>query len=182
MLKHVREQYFCWGWLLVAWLPLLQIIGRGVFNILGAATLLWAAIALSGKRIVIDRTLVSLYALLVLSFLLSIAVAGNKSIAWHHWYEYFLYTLFCLFTLVTLQHVNAGISRFLRVLGWSGLIMVAMLYLWLVIQVQRPGFAPTHSMREDNLPLLAPFMLYAIRYVFKPKHWHWLSLLTLLAV
>ena len=182
MLTRVRNEYFAWGWLLIAWLPLLQIIGRGVFNIVGAAALLWAAIALSGRRIVIDRALLSLYAILVLTFLLSVAVAGDRSVAWHHWYEYFLYTLFCLFTLATLQHVNAGLSRFLRALGWSGLTMVVILYAWLVVQVQQPGFSPERIMREDNLPLLAPFMLYTIQHVFRLKHWRWISLLVLLPV
>ena len=132
---------------------------------------------------IFDRKLLLLYVMLVLSFLLSVTAAGNKAIAWHHWYEYFLYTLFCLITLATLQRQSDSISvsRLLYVLGGSGLLMLVILYVWLVFQLQQPDFTPQLTMREDNLPLLAPFMLYAIRYAMVTKHWRTMSLIALLA-
>ena len=182
MVVALRKHYWSWGWLLPAWLPLMQTIGRGAFNVVGVIALLWAAIGLYGCKVTLDRKLLVLYGVLLITFLLSLTVAIDKLTAWHQWLEYALYTLFALIILASIQSVADGVHRFMHALGWSGLIMITMLGVWLLFQVWQPGFSPEKSMREDNLPLLTPFVLYALQYDFRLRHWRRAALGVLAAI
>jgi O-antigen ligase len=182
MIVAIRKHYWSWGWLLPAWLPLLQIVGRGAFNVVGVIALAWAAIGLYGTRVRIDGRLLLLYGLMLLAFLLSLTVAIDTMTAWHRWLDYFLYSLFTLIMLASLSSVPNGIHRFLSTLGWSGVFMIMMLSIWLLFQVRHPGFTPETVMREDNLPLITPFVLYALQYDFESPHWRRIALVTLVAI
>lgn len=46
-LELVRSNFFCWGWLAPAFLPLASVAGRGVFNILSGVYFLWALASVS---------------------------------------------------------------------------------------------------------------------------------------
>lgn len=182
MLKTIRKEYFASGWLLPAWLPFLQIVGRGAFNVVGIAALIWAAIGLYGKRSAIDRRFVTLYGLVLLAFLLGIPTASDRLVAWHNWLDFMLYSLFSLITIATIQHVDGALENWMKAMTWSGLVMIVWLYARLIIQVRRPGFSAEFMMREDNLPLVTPFLLYGLQHVLSLKHWRWLSALLLAAV
>lgn len=176
MRAEIRQAYFKYGWLIPAVLPLAQVTGRAVFTILGIVFLVWAGASLYGQRITLDRTVVSRYGVLLVAFLLSVPGATDSVQALSEWSHYLVYTSVFLIVALTLSTNSEGAPQLIRAFGLCGLALLAVLYLLLIVDVQRPGFKPTLSMHEDNLPFLTPFILYLINENLPLKHRKWTAL------
>ena len=66
------EAFFRQGWLLPAVLPLTQIGGRALFNVVAGSYALWGLLSLWSRRKQLDRMTALLYLLLLSVFLLGI--------------------------------------------------------------------------------------------------------------
>ncbi len=170
MRERLQIAFDSWGWLLVTWLPLAQVLGRAPGNLLAAGYLLWAALALIGRPLPRPRWLLGLYALMLLAFLLGVPAAQDLGRAVDAWVNFAGHTLALVITLSVLLRREGGVETLLRSLARCALAVVAALYLKLLVLMLAPGeLEPTLQLQEDNLPLLLPFLLYWAAGL--PAHW-----------
>ncbi|CAN5878681.1 hypothetical protein BH20PSE1_BH20PSE1_01960 [soil metagenome] len=77
MRHSIRAAFFRWGWLLPCFLPLAQILGRAVFTLSAIFFLAWALTSVVGEKLEVERSIVVLYAALVVAFLLGVPGAAE---------------------------------------------------------------------------------------------------------
>lgn len=175
MLDALQQRFFRVGWLMPVIFPLAEIGGRGLFNSLAGIYVLWGGMALVRSRPVMDRAVGLSYGLLLLAFLLSAVQAADAGAVLKDWARYALHTLAFVFTLAALQRNGQGMAILFNAYGKAALATLAVVYALLPWQVTQDDFNPTGYLREDNLPFLAPFLLYwVMRRV--PLRWRWPSL------
>jgi O-antigen ligase len=162
MLNVVRDSFRNWGWLVVTVLPLAQVIGRAAFTIVGVIYLAWAAIGLPWRRVRIDHRFLAFYVLLLSAFLLSISVASNRQAGFDAWINFVLYSSVSIVMAARFGMEGFDCGRFIKCLGVVGIVTVIVAWVIYGMQYRQDGFLPQRQMREDNLPLLTPFMLYAL--------------------
>ena len=179
---RIQAAFFTWGWLLIAFFPVLQLAGRAAFTFMSAVYLLWAMFSLAGTRVEIDRRLALCYALLMVAFALGIPQAQDSTKALGEWSKYLAYSLVFWWIYATLQQIDNGVQRFIAALGVSGLLLTAALYVKLFFDIQCSDFVPAHHMREDNLPLLAPFVLYWLSQHSRKPLGRWLAVPVIAAI
>lgn len=158
-----RLQFLNGGWLLVAWLPLCQILGRAVFNIVAACYLLWAVLALPGTSLRLPRLMVGLYLVLLTSYLPGVMMSADPSDSFKSWGTFALYSVFWL--LVTWRIGDSVDRRHQLACTFGGVAVIVLIVLYIKLvyfHLARPGFDPQYLLQEDNLPLLTPFVLYLI--------------------
>lgn len=169
MREKIRSAFFEYGWLLPLLTPAAQVGGRALINILMLVYLVWALLAVPGSRMRLERparTALLLYGALLLAYLISVPGALDVDKALHEWVKFALHSLTFYFTLIVLTHRADALERLMVGLGVAGLLLLTALLAVLPWQIAKPGFLPTANMIEDNLPFLAPFVLY----------WAWIRL------
>lgn len=163
MIKLLREQFFRIGWLVPTVLPVAQIGGRALVNVIASLYLLWAIAAVLGLSIRVSRVLILLYAAVPLAFLLSLWGAPDFANGFESWFKFTTHVSVFLFTLIALQRVPAGESKLLRSWGVVAFTVVGLLYLILPWYVWQTPFQPAFQLKEDNLPFLLPLGLFYLR-------------------
>lgn len=175
MVRYSQQLFFKYGWALPAALPLAQIIGRAAFTILGVVYIVWAATALCDRRFSFDRPIMVAYFLLVLAYVLAVPIAAEPLRLLEDYAIFVVFSIVPFFTLASLAYVESGQRRLIDVYAWVAALAVVLLYALLARGVSQPKFVPEHFMREDNLPFLAPFLIYGLRRLCTgPKGW-WLA-------
>lgn len=158
--KRLETAFYNWGWPLVAFLPILEVLGRGVFNTLGALYYAWLLLSVYHQKADFSRFIVGLYSLLLALFLLSSISALSPGDSLLEWSHFLTYSALFIFILVLLQCAPDQIDTLFLRFGQSALAILVVVYVKWLIDVQKPNFDPLTLMREDNLPFLSPFLLY----------------------
>ena len=158
----IQETFFRWGWLLPALLPLTQLGGRALFNVVAGLYAGWGLLALWGRRDRLDHTTTLLYAALLGIFLLGIPGSVDPQGALRSWGIFLMLSLTLPLMQVALRESPAHPDRLLNVMALFGGITLAGLVLLLPYYglgwSGRP-FNPSDQLKEDSLPFLLPFML-----------------------
>lgn len=159
---RVQEAFFRQGWLLPAVLPLTQLGGRALFNVVAGVYILWGLLGLWSRRERLDRTTVLLYLVLLGIFLLGIPGSMDPQGGFRLWLQVAGQSLSLLLMQAALQESPAHPDRLLNAMALFGGLTLVGLYGLLPYYIfggpDRP-FDPTYQLQEDNLPFLLPFML-----------------------
>ena len=131
-----------------------------MFTLCAICFLAWAVTSVVGEKLEVERSIVVLYAVLGVSFLLGVPGAAEPGTGFKEWCMFLAYSSGVFFILASLQRVPNGIERLITGFGVSGLIVLATLYLLLFVHAGDEDFRPNLHMLEDNLPFLTPFILY----------------------
>ncbi|MCG3201663.1 MAG: hypothetical protein NFCOHLIN_01533 [Gammaproteobacteria bacterium] len=163
MARYSQQLFFRYGWALPAVLPLAQIVGRAAFTVLGVVYIIWAATALHDRRYSFDRRIMAAYLLLVLAYALAVPLAAEPLRLLEDYMVFLVFSLVPLLTLASLSCVEDGQRRLVDAIAWVAALAIILLYVQLAHALSQPKFVPEHFMREDNLPFLAPFLIYRLR-------------------
>ncbi|HXH02077.1 MAG TPA: O-antigen ligase family protein, partial [Candidatus Competibacteraceae bacterium] len=158
--QRVQDAFFCYGWLLPALLPLTQLGGRALYNVVCYSYILWGLLSLAGSGLRTPRGYLILYAALLGAFLLGVPGAQDSGEAFKAWFLFALHSLTALFTLAALQHSPDNLQRLQDALGRVGVLALVLVYAmlgWILLSGQ--PFSPEQQLKEDNLPWLLPFAL-----------------------
>lgn len=170
-LKHITESirtgFYRWGWLMPAYLPLAQLLGRGAFNTLSGAYFLWALLSLRVNSRETDALrqhhwFLALYGLMLMIWALSLTQAADLQAGGYTLLRYVQFSLTGVFTLVALHHAPHQLSRLMHAMAWGALLVIVVLYIQLPYYLFAVEFDPTQQLREDNLPWLLPFLLLGL--------------------
>jgi O-antigen ligase len=175
LVRYWKQLFFKYGWALPAALPLAQIVGRAAFTVVGILYLLWASIALYGRKYSFERRITLAYVLLVLAYVLAVPVAAEPLRLLEDYVIFLVFSLVPLLALASLAYVENGQRRLLDIFACVAALAVILVYAQLAHGLSQPTFVPEHFMREDNLPFLAPFLVYAILYRCAPRHGWWFA-------
>lgn len=172
-----------WGWLTPAFLPLAQVLGRGMFNTLSALYFLWALAALPALRAPLGRAVREpfflIYALMLVIWALSLTMAIDPTKGLETLARYIQFSLTGLFTLLVLRSGPERPAQLVHALALGAVFTLAVLYVQLPYYVWGTSFNPTLQLREDNLPWLLPLLLAGL--VASPRA-RWLAAGLALAV
>lgn len=160
--SRLQDAFFQRGWLLPTLLPLTQLGGRALFNVVAGLYALWGLLSLWSRRERLDRTITLLYLTLLGVFLLGIPRSLDPQAGLRLWGEMAGQSLTLLLMHIALQESSASIDRLLRLMAWCGGITLAGLYLLLpyyALGGSGQPFDPSSQLQEDNLPFLLPFIL-----------------------
>ena len=147
-----------------------------MFTLSAIFFLAWALTSVVGEKLEVERSIVVLYAALVVAFLLGVPGAAEPDTGFKEWCKFIAYSSGCFFILASLQRVPNPIERLIAGFGVSGLIVLVTLYLMLFVHAGDEDFRPNQHMLEDNLPFLTPFILYYL-HEQGAKRWPVLALL-----
>lgn len=161
--ESLRSNFFRWGWLLPAFLPLAQVLGRGAFNTLSGIYFLWALASLAqASTLRSQRGFLLLYGLMLAIWSLSLTQAADPQKGGYDLLRYVQYSLTALFTLIAIQQAPGQLDRLMHAMAWGALLVIAVLMLQLPYYVFAVAFEPTQQLREDNLPWLLPLLLLGL--------------------
>lgn len=160
MRDRIQMGFYRFGWLIPAYLPLMEVMGRAWFNVVGVFYLLWAAASLPG-RLPAARPCVVVYGLMLAAFGLSVGSALDIGRALEKYVLYAASSTVFLFTLMALDRVDRGLERLLHALAvCAGLVgLYLFVHLGFLLFGSKP-FHPSMQLKEDNLPWL--FCLFAL--------------------
>lgn len=179
----MQRAFLGYGWLLPVLMPLAQVGGRALFNVLAGIYVLWGLAAVMRYRPRWTRLMAVLYALLLLGFLVSLRAAVDPGDAFKNWLVYALHSTAFPFTLMALQQRKSNLRRLVPAWGVAGVILLGLLWVLLPWQMHDVSFEPTEVMKEDNLPFLAPFMLLlVIEGIRRPWLWRALAAVLVTAI
>ena len=160
--NNIQDAFFRWGWLLPAVLPLTQLGGRALSNVVAGLYALWGLLGLWSSRDRLDRATTLLYLILLGVFLLGIPGTIDPERSLRSWGMFFMQSLSLLLMQVALRESPAHPDRLLNAMALFGGVTLAGLVLLLPYYglgwSGRP-FDPRSQLQEDNLPFLLPFML-----------------------
>ena len=158
----LREAFFRQGWLLLAVLPLTQIGGRALFNLVAGLYVVWGLLSLWGRRDRLDRSTILLYLALLGVALAGVPGSVDPVGGFRVWIQFAAQTSTLLLVQAALRESPENIDRLLAAMALFGGIALASLYLLLPYHwfewSGRP-FNPLTQLQEDNLPFLLPFLL-----------------------
>jgi len=172
-MKAITDNFYRWGWLVPSVLPLTQLGGRALFTVTVWLYFLWGCAVFVREKVELDRKILLLFLVLIVSYSLSIPFAEDSIRAFRKWAGYVAMASAFLFTWMVLE--AKGLEAAQRLVRWVailGLAMVAVAYGLLAVQIQSPGFTPTQQMREDSMPYLLPFILLFL-YSAKTVYLRW---------
>lgn len=158
----LREAFFRQGWLLLAVLPLTQIGGRALFNLVAGLYVVWGLLSLWGRRDRLDRSTILLYLALLGVALAGVPGSVDPVGGFRVWIQFAAQTSTLLLVQVALRESPENIDRLLAAMALFGGIALASLYLLLPyywFEWSGQPFNPLTQLQEDNLPLLLPFLL-----------------------
>lgn len=180
-LGNLGHSFFSLGWMAVGLLPLTQVLGRAVFNIAGSLFLAWGLASLLTRAPRLPRSTLLLYGLLITSFAASSLAAENVAAALSRWNTFLLYSLVA-FPVAAAIRTAANLRRLIDAFAVGGVLTVTAVYIALAVQHGDGGFVPEKLMREDNLPLLLPFILCALHQRCRRQHFVPLAFVALVTV
>ena len=161
-MRSIRQAFFRYGWLLPAWLPLAQVGGRALFNVLAGIYFLWGLAALIRTPIVVSRGVVILYVLLLLSMTAGALGAQDSERALRKLMVFFSHSMAFFFTLMVLQRSARRVGGLMKTFAVAACLLIALLYVQLGYLIWHEPFAPGLQLREDNLPFMAPILFFVI--------------------
>ncbi len=159
-MKSIRDAFFRLGWLLPTILPVAQIGGRALVNLLAAIYLFWAIAAVIRIPARIPRGALLLYVAVPIAFLLSLISAQDPIAGFKAWFKFTTHISVFYFTWVALQENPQGVRTLVRTWGGISIVVLVLLYLILPWFLLGGHFDPAHQLQEDNLPFLLPFGLF----------------------
>lgn len=167
MRERLQQAFFAWGWLLPAYVPFFCLLGRAVFTILGTIYYVWAALSLYGYRAPPqtpwDRRLALSYFGLLLAGILSVVLAPSEPLhALWAWANLLVFSLTAWIGALILQTHPHKLDGLLRAWAIGGVATLTGLIISLAIHLQQSDFDFTRHLREDDLPLFMPFLLYSL--------------------
>lgn len=151
-----------WGWLLIAVLPLTQLGGRALFNVLASIYGLWGLLSLWGCARRLDVTTTLLYVAMLAIFLLGIPMAVDPKEGLKVWAGFLAPSLALLLVQVALWEPANTPDRLLDSIALFGSLTLAGLSITLCyygFEWSGQPFDPRIQLREDELPFLLPFLL-----------------------
>ncbi|MEZ5576247.1 MAG: O-antigen ligase family protein [Candidatus Competibacteraceae bacterium] len=158
----LREAFFRQGWLLLAVLPLTQIGGRALFNLVAGLYVVWGLLSLWGRRDRLDRSTTLLYLALLGVVLAGVPGSVDPVGGLRVWIQFAAQTSTLLLVQAALRESPENIDRLLAAMALFGGIALASLYLLLPyywLEWSGQPFNPLTQLQEDNLPFLLPFLL-----------------------
>ena len=158
----LREAFFRQGWLLLAVLPLTQIGGRALFNLVAGLYVVWGLLSLWGRRDRLDRSTILLYLALLGVALAGVPGSVDPVGGFRVWIQFAAQTSTLLLVQAALRESPENIDRLLAAMALFGGIALASLYLLLPyywFEWSGQPFNPLTQLQEDNLPFLLPFLL-----------------------
>lgn len=158
----LREAFFRQGWLLLAVLPLTQIGGRALFNLVAGLYVVWGLLSLWSRRDRLDRSTTLLYLALLGVTLAGVPGSVDPMGGLRVWIQFAAQTSTLLLVQAALRESPENIDRLLAVMALFGGIALASLYLLLPyywLEWSGQPFNPLTQLQEDNLPFLLPFLL-----------------------
>ena len=162
MHEALREAFFRQGWLLLAVLPLTQIGGRALFNLVAGLYVLWGLLSLWSRRNRLDRSTTLFYLALLGASLAGVPGSVDPGGGLRVWIQFAAQTSTLLLVQAALRESPENIDRLLATMALFGGIALAGLYLLLPyhwFEWSGQPFNPLTQLREDNLPFLLPFLL-----------------------
>ncbi len=158
----LREAFFRQGWLLLAVLPLTQIGGRALFNLVAGLYVVWGLLSLWGRRDRLDRSTTLLYLVLLGVALAGVPGSVDPVGGLRVWIQFAAQASTLLLVQAALRESPENIDRLLAAMALFGGIALASLYLLLPyywFEWSGQPFNPLTQLQEDNLPFLLPFLL-----------------------
>lgn len=158
----LREAFFRQGWLLLAVLPLTQIGGRALFNLVAGLYVVWGLLSLWSRRDRLDRSTTLLYLALLGVTLAGVPGSVDPMGGLRVWIQFAAQTSTLLLVQAVLRESPENIDRLLAAMALFGGIALASLYLLLPyywFEWSDQPFNPLTQLQEDNLPFLLPFLL-----------------------
>lgn len=143
-------------------LPLAQVGGRALFNVIAGVYFLWGLIALIGSRVTVKRPILVLYVLLITAMAMSAFGAVDSERALRKTAEFLAHSMAFFFTLMVLQTGLSRVEKLVKTYAIACAALVIVLYLQLLYLMPGVPFEPTLVMKEDNLPFLTPMLLYFV--------------------
>jgi len=170
------------GWYLLMFLPLLDLAGRAVFNIVFLA---FALLALTTASVSwrLNKVQAGLFIALHLSIFLSLLLTHNFLALYKPWFKYTEETLVFFVMLFYLRNKVISTERVFNWLGGVGaLTILAALTVMLIQWVIEPNIAfAVGKVNKDVLPWLVPFVIPWAYQQAKPE-FRWVAVLGLIAV
>ncbi len=158
----LQEEFFRRGWLLLAVLPLTQIGGRALFNLVAGFYVAWGVLSLWSRRDRLDRSTTLLYLALLATALAGVPGSVDPAGGLRVWVQFAAQTSALLLVQAALRESPENLDRLLTAMALFGGITLAGLYLLLPyywFEWSGQPFNPLTQLREDNLPFLLPFLL-----------------------
>lgn len=168
--------FLTWGWLLIAVLPLTQLGGRALFNVLASVYGLWGLLSLWGYTQRLDVSTTLLYLAMLVIFFVGIPIAVDPTEGLKVWAGFLAPSLAMLMVQVALWEPANTPDRLLNSIALFGSLTLAGLSITLCyygFELSGQPFDPRNQLREDELPFLLPFLLswFWWRYVGSRRYW-----------
>ncbi len=160
--KSLQDAFFRRGWLLLAVLPLTQIGGRALFNVVAGLYVAWGLLSLWSRRDRLDRSTTLLYLALLGVALAGVPGSVDPVGGLRVWIQFAAQTSTLLLVQAALRESPESLDRLLAAMALFGGITVASLYFLLPyhwFEWSGQPFNPLTQLQEDNLPFLLPFLL-----------------------
>ena len=109
--NKIQDAFFRQGWLLPVVLPLTQLGGRALFNMVAGVYALWGLLSLWSRRERLDRMTALLYLILLSAFLLGIPGAMEPAGALRAWGMFLMHSLTVLLMQAALQESPVQICK-----------------------------------------------------------------------
>ncbi len=158
----LQEAFFRRGWLLLVVLPLTQVGGRALFNLVAGFYVAWGLLSLWSRRNRLDRSTTLLYLALLGATLAGVPGSVDPVGGLRVWIQFAAQTSTLLLVQAALRESPENPDRLLAAMALFGGITLAGLYLLLPyygFEWSGQPFNPSTQLQEDNLPLLLPFLL-----------------------
>lgn len=168
--------FLTWGWLLIAVLPLTQLGGRALFNVLASIYGLWGLLSLWGRAQRLDATTTLLYWAMLGVFLLGIPMAVDPKEGLKVWAGFLAPSLALLLVQAALWEPANTLDRLLGCIALFGSLTLAGLSITLCyygFEWSGQPFDPKTQLREDELPFLLPFLLGGFWWRFSGWRRYW---------
>lgn len=159
-MNSISKQFYHWGWLIPAVLPLTQLGGRALFNLVVLIYFIWGAVVFIYEKTSLNKRYLLLFCLLLISYSLSIPWAADSSRAMHKWINYFVMaSVFPITWMVLETKGEAAATSLVKWVALLGIAMVVVAYAQLLYLLLQPEFYPQLQLKEDSMPYLLPFIL-----------------------
>ncbi len=161
--ERIETAFWQWGWLLPAALPFTQVGGRALFNVIAYLYLLWALLVVPSARVRPPLGYVVAWLCFVAVVFLGSPQGPDVFDSVKSAASLTGFTAAALFTYAALMREPGNLRRLEWAWGIGGFATLAGLWLTAVPLMLGPDFQPQQDLRENNLPLLLPFMALFLR-------------------
>ena len=165
MFANLDQEFLSWGWLIPAFFPVLEAVGRGPLNTCLALYLAWGLTVLAKRGLGGERRTVILFLILISVFGLSLIGAEDLSRGGRTWLKYSFVVLTYFMTLHALALDTNGWIRQFKCLALAGILTSMVLVLRGGITSDWKHLVPVRGLFERNLPFLLPFLLFSLRSI-----------------